>query len=196
MFFGATRVAIATQRYQPNKKLSVDLLLTSEEVPGGGWTTSIQQEMPANSFSKGAPEMIRAKEMKSTTSKSLFKDSSELRTVLIEVTPLATISDAESWVSSAEERVKRKMLKYVALDRFEDLGDFTLANVGLSVAFNYTMAVPKGVRTSVVVATNVGDVYTIVTCSDVGRNWTVEDVQDVVQAQIEKIRIAKFPPNE
>ena len=189
MLFGATRVAMAAQRYQPNRDLTSELTLAANEVPGMGWTISIEQDMPAHSFNKGEPEMIRAKQIKSTTSKRLYKNSVS-KTVLIEITPLATTSDAESWVSSSIERVRRQMLKYVDLDEFEVIDDIALANVGSSTAFRYGMTTPDGVRESIVVASNVGNVYTIVTCTDVGRVWSIEEVLRVVHSQVEKIRIA------
>jgi hypothetical protein len=187
MILGATRVAIATQDYQPNKESTADLILSSEEVPSGSWTSSIEQDIPTNSFNKRDPEMHRAGLMWSTTSKRLFKNST-LGTVLIEVSPLATSTDADSWVLSAGERVKRKMMKYVELAKFEALDDIVLANVGQKSGFEYKVNDPNGLRSSVVVAASVSDIYVIVTCTDYGREWSLEEVLDIVRAQVEKIR--------
>lgn len=136
----AAKLAGATQRYQPNKELTIAYLVSADELPGTGWTMSVQQDFPKHAFSRGAGEIERARSMKSTTSRRLFNDASESRSIFIEITPFASETDAESWVASADERVKRKMSKLSDLDDFQFIGDITVPQVEHSRGVKYSMA--------------------------------------------------------
>jgi hypothetical protein len=187
MIFGATKIAVASQRYQPNRELTVAYLLTSEELPMNGWTMSAQQDYPTRAFNKGEAEIERAKSMKGTTSRRLFKNDSDSRSIFIEVIPLASATDAESWVASSDERVRRKMAKLCELNDFRVNGAVSIPKAVLTRSVAYSMSIPKGERTSIAVAANAEDVYVLVTCSDIDHNWPIDDVIEIVRVQINKI---------
>jgi hypothetical protein len=188
MFIGATKIAIAEQAYQPSKELTVAFLLSPEELPGTGWKCSGQQDMPSHSFHNGEPELIRAKLAKSTTSRRQFKTSSNSRTVIDEVAPFANTDDAESWVASADQRVKNRVSNIVDLEDFHLIDHLELPGAGHARGFEYATVRAAGRRMRTVVAANVGNIFTIVTCLEDDEFWPIEEVLYVVQAQIEKIK--------
>jgi len=197
MILGGAKVAIASQRYQPNKDLTTAYLLTTEELPGAGWTTELQQDVPTHAGSKGDhPEIERAKLMKSTTSRRLFKDAENSKSILVEVTPLANETDAKSWVASADQRTERKMSKWSDLKEYRVIGDVSVRNVEASRGMQYSMTLDKGLRNTVAVASCADNVYVLITCSDFGQTWRLEDVIEVVQIQIDKVAVVKSIPNE
>jgi len=182
-------VSIATQRDQPNKELTTMLLLTPDELPRSGWAVDLQQEMPAHTGSKGRyPEMERAKAINSTASRRLFHKGSDSGSIFIEVAPLADPTDAESWVASTNERVKRTMSKLTDLKEFRDRGDVIVPGVEDSRAMEYSMTVKNGMRSTLGVAASAEGVYVLVRCSSIENSWSMEDVIEIVRLQIEKIR--------
>src|SRR5665213_2284863 len=162
-FSGALKVSIATQRDQPNKELTTVLLLAPDELPRSGWTVDLEQDMPTHAFSKGRyPEIERAKTINSTASRRLFHKDSDSGSILIEVAPLANAADAESWVTSTNERVKRIMSKLSDLKDFRDLDDVIVPGVQTGCAMEYSMTVKNGMRSTLGLAASADAIYVLV----------------------------------
>jgi hypothetical protein len=188
----AFKVVVAEQSYQPNNEISTSLLLSPDELPGNGWTTSGQREMSAHAFKKNNPIMDRAKTMKSTTSRRLIENPSQSRSIIDEVTPLASATDAASWVSSADQRLKSNLSKVgIDVNDFREIQEVPLASVGVARGFEYTLTLKKGPKASTLVVANVDDVYMSVTCGSFDEPWTFDDVLNIARVQVMKIRNMK-----
>ncbi len=185
---GAAKVAVAMHGSQPNKERSVGLLLDPDEVPGGEWYTDLQQDMVAHAFNKGDPEILRAKSIQSTASRRLLKTNANRRSIFIEVGPFANSDDAMAWAASADDRTRRSMSGLMNLQEFALINDIELKEPGIARIFQYSSPYPEGLRISIAVSASVATVFLKVTCTDFGQPWPLEDVLEIVRAQMEKIR--------
>lgn len=195
-FIGALQAAVAAAQTQPNKELTVRLLLKPEQIPGEGWFVETQQDMATSAFNKGKPEIVRAKSIKSTTSRRQFKNSSNAKSVIVEIMPLANADDATNWAASAEERTKRTMSRLADLKVFEGIEGVEAGGSDLVTVFQYSFLKPQGMRFSTVVSASVGSIVVKVTCTNFGEPWNIEGVLAIAQAQIEEVKtFEKNPPN-
>jgi hypothetical protein len=187
MFVGGVKMALASQRYQPNRELTAKFLLTSDEMPGNGWNEPAKLDVPTYTFYKNArPEIERAKLMKGTTSRALFKDASD--SIIVEVTPFADATDADSWVSSADDRIKRRMAEWIDPNEFQVINDVSVPGGAVSCGMKYSLTRPEGKRSRLVIATSIDNVYVLVTCINDDQRWKLEDVVEIAGVQVEKIR--------
>ena len=91
--------------------------------------------------------MNRAKEMKSTTSRRLIENPSQSRSIIDEVTPLASATDAATWVSGAEKRLKSNLAKVgIDVNDFREIQEVPLASVDVAKCFEYTLALKRDSR--------------------------------------------------
>jgi hypothetical protein len=187
----ALKIVIAQRAYQPNCDSTLVLLLSEEDLPGSGWKQSLQQTFPTGALAENDPIMTRAKQMKSTTARRQFGISSSTRSLLVAIAPLGSSTDAQSWVATTDERTKRNLSKIEDVGEFHLIDDVFVSNVGVTRGFTYTFSRPEGLRLATVVATSVDELFTSVTGLSFGEPWSIDEVLEVVRAQVDKIQVRR-----
>ncbi|MGH7174810.1 MAG: hypothetical protein ACREGR_00425 [Minisyncoccia bacterium] len=184
---GGVKVALAQLGPQPNKRSSMSMLLDTSEVPGSGWRVSIQQNLRAHAFKEKNLVTRGAKTNQSTTSRKLFESDRSSKSLLVEVTPLATEADAESWSSSSSDRTRMSLSNVANLQSLHLVEGLALPGAERASCFEYTINSSKGVRTSLAIAANYRAIYLQVTGSSLDESWTWGEVIDAASAQVRKI---------
>ena len=187
----ALRIVAAQHAYQPNSASTLLLLLKEEDLPGSGWKQSLQQTFPTGALAADDPIMARAKQMKSTTARRQFGIPSSTRSLLVAIAPLASSTDAQSWVASTDERTKRNLSKIEDVGEFHLIDDLSLSSVGDTSGFTYSFTRPEGARLATVVASNVDELFMSVTGLSFEEPWSIDGILEVVQAQVDKIQVRR-----
>jgi hypothetical protein len=187
----AMQGSVAQAVVQPNKKASIALVLTPDEIPGGGWTTYLKRDIPAHSFDARDPIKIRVKNLQYTTSRRSFKKPPTSKLIFIEVTPLATPADAQSWTLSARSRQEKKLIGLADVFDFRVLDHLDVSNVDAFEGYSFSTNRPRGILKTLALAASIGNIHLTVACSDFDQSWTIKEVLEVESAQVEKIRTLK-----
>jgi hypothetical protein len=185
-------VKIAGFGRQPNKSTSLKMVLDPDELPGANWRLEVQQTLRAHAFKGNEPAFLRAKDLRLTTARRLFKSDFELRSVMIEITPFANVPDAEARIQNSDTRITKSLKPLTKSFTPQGAESLEFPQIGVVNVFKYDLEIKGKTRKSVAIASAIGKVVMIVTCSGSSNGWPITEAIEVAELQAAKIRM-KMP---
>ncbi len=173
---------------QPNRKVTLSLLLDESEIPGTGWQLAVQQAMKLSAINKNDPINVRAGEIKSTGARRMFNNGLTSESVTIEVSPLATAEDAETRVSMLEERHFSRLTEIINVNEYEVVEYAEWRGGSRIKCIEYSWSVQGSVRTARSAATALGRFFVYANYTTFENPWTWSEVVGLIQLQTKKIR--------
>lgn len=156
-------------------------------MPGDDWKATMQQNLRAHAFQEDSPATRGARKIQSTTTKKLFERDDSSKTLILQITPLASVTDAEDWVRSAPDRVQKGLANVADVSDFRIADEVSLENVEHVNSFEYISVGPKGLRPTRAIAANFHEVYLLVIGGSLDQWWTWGDLIEVANVQVRKI---------
>lgn len=184
-----SKYAVAQIGFKSGKDESIAKLLTTSELPDGNWLTDRTVASRATSITKADEIVQRAREKRLIFATRSFRRDTDNFRIYNLICPLVSVEDAESYVSSFEERLVRSTPNWGNLTEIhvvQDLApsDFETVN-GIERRVSNQKIKDRNFKD---IAGHVhNDVY-IISCSGPDDGWIWSDVVAIAALQNSKLR--------
>jgi hypothetical protein len=181
---------IAQVGLKPGKKISVPMLLQVEEIPWPGWRLSKDLTLRAAVVGMVDKADLRARGYGSVWAIRSFVNVGKSQWLLLRVIPMASTSDARSWISSFETRVATNEDATSIKRVNQELNNPDRSNLGPCFCLEYVLADSRSGKSNdaKAVAGSVGNVMFLIRCIGPGDGWSWQDVTAIASRQGAKIR--------